>query len=91
VGEPLLGLGELSLARRRPEHALPLLERALTLDDSEYISEIQLTLAEALWQLGRDRPRARTLADQARASYQRLGHAVGLARASRWLAERPGT
>jgi hypothetical protein len=53
------------------------------------MSEIQLTLAEALWQIGQDRPRARSLAEQARAAYEHIGHAPGLARATRWLAEHP--
>ena len=89
VAELVLGLGELELARREPSSAVPLLERALTLHDPNLEAEIQLTLAEALWQVGRDRPRARTLAEQARSRYQRIGHRPGVDRATHWLEGHP--
>jgi serine/threonine-protein kinase len=82
----LLGLGELSLARRRPEQAVPLLERALALADAEDKPLVLATLAEALWESGQDRPRARALAEQARAAYQRAGHKPRVDRTTRWLA-----
>ncbi len=85
----LLGLGELALARHTPEEAVPLLERALTLDNVTLKPVIQLTLAEALWQADKERPRALALAGQARAFYERIGHRPGLDRAKRWLAEHP--
>jgi serine/threonine-protein kinase len=87
--EPLLYLGELSLARHRPDEAVPLLERALALGEAEYTSETQLALAEALWQVGKDRPRARALVEQARAAYERIHHHPGLERATRWLSNHP--
>jgi serine/threonine-protein kinase len=87
VAEPLLGLGELRLAERAAAKAVPPLERALTLANAEYTSEIKLTLAEALWQIGAARPRARTLAEEARAAYERLRHRPGLERATRWLSD----
>jgi serine/threonine-protein kinase len=90
VAEPLLGLAELYLAQREPTKAVPVLERALTLDDAEYASQVKLALAEALWQIGTARPRARALAEEARTAYERLHHRPGLDQASRWLAEHPG-
>jgi hypothetical protein len=89
VATPLLGLGELYLARREPDKARTVLERAATLENVELEGEIQLALAEALWELGKDRPHARTLAEQCRAAYERIGHAPGLDRATRWLADHP--
>jgi serine/threonine-protein kinase len=89
LAEPLLGLGELALARRAPEEAAPLLERALLLDSAECARDVELALAEALWQLGQDRPRARALAARAQAAYERLHHRPGLERATRWLAAHP--
>jgi tetratricopeptide (TPR) repeat protein len=89
LAEPLLGLAELHLARGKPELAVPLLERALAMDDKEENDDIRLTLAEALWRLGKDRPRARALAEEARARYERIGHEPGLERAARWLREHP--
>ena len=89
VAEPLLGLGELHLARERPAEAAPPLERALALDNARHRSEIQLALGDALWRIGKDRARARTLGEQARMAYERLHHGPGLDRAARWLAEHP--
>lgn len=86
LAEPLLGLGELFLASKKQDKALPLLERALALHNAGLKTEIQLTLADALWQVGKDRPRARALAEEAQAAYERIGHRPGLARATTWLA-----
>ncbi len=69
---------------------MPLLERALDLQSFESEPEIQLALAEALWRLGDARPRARALAEQARAHYEHIGHRPGQEQATRWLAEHPG-
>jgi len=68
--------------------AVPLLERALALDDAEHVNEIRLTLADALRLLGRapERARAQQLVEKARAEYERIGHRSGLERATRWLA-----
>ncbi len=84
---PLLGLGELSIARGVPAEAARHLERALALDSPEWKSEIQLTLAEALRRSGHDRPRARALAEEARAAFERARHRPGLDRATRLLDE----
>jgi serine/threonine-protein kinase len=87
VAVSLLGLGELSLARRRPDQAVPLLERALTLVDAEDRPTLLHTLAEAHWKLGKDRARARALAEEARAAYERAGHRPGIGKMTRFLAE----
>lgn len=89
VADTLQGLAELRVARRRPAEALPLLERALGIADAYTKPEIDLTLAEALAAAGRDPDRARRLAEDARAAYERLGHHPGLERAARFLAEHP--
>ncbi len=89
VSQPLIGLGQLYLARHRPEQAAPLFERALTLDSHDPDPEILLGLAEALWETGAERPRARALVEQALAYYQRVGHQAGIAVATRWLTEHP--
>jgi hypothetical protein len=82
-----LGLAELALARHKPDEAALRLERALVLHDPSVEPEVELTLSEALWQAGKDRARARTLAGLARAWYERIGHRPGLDRATRWLDE----
>jgi serine/threonine-protein kinase len=89
VAQPLLGLAEVYLAGGKPEDAVPLLERALSLHEADVEDEVRLNLAEALWRLGRDRLHARTLAEEARAHYQHLGHRLGHARAERWLTDHP--
>ena len=86
--DPLLGLGELDLARGKPEEAAAALERALALGGKDTPS-VQLTLAEVLWRVGKDRARARRLAEQARAGFDRIGHGPGRGRAAAWLADHP--
>jgi serine/threonine-protein kinase len=83
----LLGLGELALARRAPAEAESVLERALSLDSPVLRAEVQLTLAQALWTTGKDRPRAIALATQACEHAGRIGHEPHLAKTTGWLAE----
>src|SRR5262249_55235435 len=66
-----------------------LLERALALDNPMSNADIQIALAEALGRIGKDDARARRLAGEALAAYQRAGHEPGTARARAWLAEHP--
>ena len=95
---PLTGLGQSLLGLTKPADALPLLERALTLRttheiDPALLAKTRFALARALWTTpatqGRDRPRARTLAEQARDAYAALGDATKteLAEVQTWLAE----
>ncbi|HEX5751965.1 MAG TPA: serine/threonine-protein kinase [Archangium sp.] len=89
--EVLQPLGEWHLARGRPAEAVSVLERALALAQvhTNARAEVQFSLARALWSLGSQRPRAHTLASEAREHYQRLGHAPRLARISQWLDTHP--
>jgi serine/threonine-protein kinase len=90
--DTLLGLAEVHLARHAPEDAVLVLERALALTLPEGPSpEVQLLLADALRLAGRDLPRATALARAARDRYAQIGHAPGLLRATRWLAEGSGS
>jgi eukaryotic-like serine/threonine-protein kinase len=71
LGEPLAVLGAVQLDLGAALEALPALERALPLTlksgaPPDDIADIRFTLARALWQTGRDRARAITLATQAR-------------------------
>ncbi len=71
LAKPLTGQGLLELARGRPAAALAPLERALTLRGDQArevaeVAELRLALAQALWDSGTDRARARGLAVRAR-------------------------
>ncbi len=90
VASSLLRLGELQLALDRPAEALPLLERALKLASVEDRAEVQLALAQALWDTRRDLPRARELATQAQEHWRDVGHPSNLSRVTQWLAAHAG-
>ncbi|HSP79797.1 MAG TPA: tetratricopeptide repeat protein, partial [Myxococcaceae bacterium] len=83
--DPLLGLAELHLARRKPSQALALLERATEIAPQSSRSEVDFLLARALWESGKDRARAPDLATAALRHYQELGHPKG-EEVRRWLA-----
>ncbi len=75
---PLTGIGEVALAQRRPAEAILPLESALALrqrqaDDPAERARTQFALAQALRAVGRDRERARRLAESARDGYRALG------------------
>jgi tetratricopeptide (TPR) repeat protein/predicted Ser/Thr protein kinase len=92
-----VGIALLDLAK--PADALAPLERAVTIGTTTQwvyywpLARTQFALARALWTAptskGRDRPRARTLAAQARATYAAAGEAskADLADVEAWLAE----
>jgi hypothetical protein len=71
VAYALQGLGDTHLAAGRPADAIAPLERALTIRAAgsvpDDLAETRFALARALWDAGRDRPRARTLAGEAEA------------------------
>jgi tetratricopeptide (TPR) repeat protein/tRNA A-37 threonylcarbamoyl transferase component Bud32 len=95
--KPLTGQGLLALLRGRPAEAIPAFERALALggglQNPVELAELRLGLARALWDTRQDRPRARLLAEQARAGLQEAGPSPASADISatleRWLAEHP--
>ncbi len=85
---PLVGMSRLLLAQGRPAEALPLVERALQMVPENQRARTQFTLAEALWESGRDRPRALEQAFQAREYWKRLGRTADVEEISQWLEER---
>jgi serine/threonine-protein kinase len=84
---PLVAMGDLLLDQGKAAQALPFLERAQKLTPEGNIrAEVRFSLARALWAAKRlERPRAVTLATEARDYWQHLGHAPRLERTSQWL------
>lgn len=88
VGETLLGAG-------RPSDAISWLERALALhvqvaSDAESLGKCRFSLARAMWDAKRDRPRARVLANEARADLEQAEDAdEALEAVDAWLAAHP--
>jgi eukaryotic-like serine/threonine-protein kinase len=89
VAEILLDLGLADLELRRADQAVPVLERALQLrrdDPPTRTGPVWFALARALWDAGRDRPRAIALARQAATAPLRTGEGVTQAEIAAWLA-----
>ncbi|MDQ3266217.1 MAG: tetratricopeptide repeat protein, partial [Myxococcota bacterium] len=89
----LLGIGKAKLALGTPREAVPVLERAVELARRKPLpgrtEEAQFQLARALWTAGGDRPRARTLAEEAARSLDGQESQVRLQQEiSGWLAAR---
>ena len=81
------------IATERPQDAVPYLTRALDLQKhgdqhATLLAEARFALAQALWGVGTDRPRATLLATQARDSYVRVPDAKHAAEVETWLAAR---
>ena len=92
IGGATMAVGEVLVALERYEEAVAALQRALEiLDRGAAAAEISLLLADSLWHVGDDRPRAIRLGERARDTYAELGppSADAHAKASRWLAEHP--
>jgi serine/threonine-protein kinase len=90
LAEPLLGLGEVLLAQASPGAAVPLFERALTVADgagTQVLARSRFGLARALWDAGRERERALSLARQALEDLGLLGRTREQERVARWLSE----
>jgi serine/threonine-protein kinase len=85
VSLSLLSLGELHLKRGKPAEALPLLERAIAHVYPKDENDVAFALARALWDANKDRPRARSLATQARDSWQQWNNSRKVAEVSQWL------
>lgn len=81
-GEARLGQGDAREASRRLEEALRLMD-----DEMVVVSQrARFTLARAVWTSPADRPRARELAAQARAGYQKPGTVASeVAKVDDWL------
>jgi serine/threonine protein kinase/tetratricopeptide (TPR) repeat protein len=93
---PLTGIGEVHLAQAEPHEALAPLERAVRLIESKkekvdpaIVADSHFALARALGALGREGPRARSLAERSREALTRLGHPPELARVESWLVAHP--
>lgn len=91
AGEVLQTLGDIHLRLRRPERAIEALEIARRShhrypDGPGHMAPINALLAQALWESGRDRDRARGLAVEARQQMEgdeRM--AKNLAELERWM------
>jgi eukaryotic-like serine/threonine-protein kinase len=87
---PLTGIGVSYLLEGNPASAIVALERALKIRQSQESdpakrSETQFALARALWESNRDRARARTLAEEAKAGYAKPSTKAKLADVEAWL------
>jgi tetratricopeptide (TPR) repeat protein len=88
---PLVGQGQLALARGRPREAVPLIERALRLrgDDTskpDRLAEARFALAKALVAADKhhDRSRVLALAQEAADAYRGFGDSAALAEVEAW-------
>jgi tetratricopeptide (TPR) repeat protein/predicted Ser/Thr protein kinase len=90
---PLETLGALYLDQGRPDLAVPPLERAAGIYERQppvflrWSAETRFLLARALWETGRDRPRALDLARRAREDSMKMPESarIGLADLNPWL------
>ncbi|WP_224367132.1 serine/threonine-protein kinase [Hyalangium versicolor] len=84
LAETLQVSGNLMLARGRASEAIPLLEQALRLGQPRMRAQIEFLLARALWEEGKDHPRAVQLATEVRSQWQGIHHPRAT-EVSRWL------
>jgi tetratricopeptide (TPR) repeat protein len=95
LGYALTGIGLSYLAEGTSTSALVPLERAFKIreaqeTDPSHRAETRFALARALWESGRDRGRARTLAEQARETFRKADAKGRVAEVDGWLQERGG-
>jgi tetratricopeptide (TPR) repeat protein len=96
LASPLSFLGLAQLDAGAPAEALATFERALPLRvkaraQPDDLAETRFGLAQALWQLGKDKPRALQLAERARDLLRKVSHRKKeLLKVSLWLKERGG-
>ncbi len=81
----LLNLGQVLRREGKAAAALPYLDRALALASGYLQAAGQFELAQALWNAGQDRPRARELATQALAYFKGAGDQRLVSEISQWL------
>lgn len=98
VSAALVGLAEVALADQRAGEAVSPAQQALTIRASAAgreadVAESRFVLARALWdappQAGRDRERARTLAQEALDEFEALDNDDSVREVEAWLAEHP--
>jgi hypothetical protein len=87
-----MDLADVELASGHPAAAIPMLERALVIEDAAHsnppvVAATRFALARALAQTKTDLPRALRLAEQARDVYRAAGEpsAAAMAEVERWL------
>jgi hypothetical protein len=86
-----LELGEALRESGKRGEATEVLEKALAAADSDQgnpwdRARVRFVLAKALWDEGKERPRAHELADESRDRLAKLGNKVEPARIADWLA-----
>jgi tetratricopeptide (TPR) repeat protein len=87
---PLLGIGVSYLMEGNPVSAIVPLERAFKIRQANDLdpakrAEASFALARALWESNRDRARARSLAEEAKAGYAKPNTKAKLAEVEGWL------
>ncbi len=84
------GMAGIATVQHKTDEAVADLEKALTIRGASgkpnALAGTKLALADALWRAGTDRSRARALAEEARAAYEKIGHRPGLGATDGWLA-----
>jgi serine/threonine protein kinase len=93
LGYALTGIGLSYLAEGTSTSALVPLERAFKIreaqeTDPSHRAETRFALARALWDSGRDRGRARSLAAEAREAYRKADAKARVAEVEAWIQER---
>ena len=88
---PLEGIGNVRLAQRSPDEAIPVLVEVLRIRErtstrERPLADTRFALARALWDSGRDRKRAVRLALQSRDVYRRLNFSRKVETINGWLA-----
>ena len=94
VAYPLIGRAQCLVDLRKPADAIADAERAIAIlaaqaGDPTHLAEARYALARGLWDANRERPRARTLAREAREAFAKAGPpaAEQLAEIDGWLAQ----
>jgi tetratricopeptide (TPR) repeat protein len=90
LGYALTGIGVSYLSDADPVNAIAPLERAFKIREAQETdpsrrAETRFALARALWESGRDRQRARALAEEAREGYAKAEVKAKLAEVDTWL------
>lgn len=83
-----MALGDLSARTGETDSAIDHWNRALELAekvDSGLLADCRLGLAQALWSVNDERPRAQALAERASKYFQSIGHRTRVAEIERWL------